>query len=111
VFVCRTTGHVPRRWLVTSPSELANLVRQNLQQLIEGDVKPTKGDIRCIIFGHLVRLAVWNLRREWRRQESAATKLARATKWSDDFGGVEAVMLALGDDFDTAAAQQAWTVC
>jgi putative DNA methylase len=111
VFVCRTTGRVPRRWLVTSPSELANLVRQNLQQLIEGDVKPTKGDIRCIIFGHLVRLAVWNLRREWRRQESAATKLARATKWIDDFGGVEAVILALGDDFDTAAAQQAWTVC
>ena len=62
VFVCRTTGHFPRRWLVTSPPELADLVRENVQQLIEGEVKPTKGDIRCIIFVHLVRLAVWNLR-------------------------------------------------
>ena len=71
VFVCRTTGRVPRRWLVTSPSELADLVRENVQQLIEGDVKPTKGDIRCIIFGHLARLTVWNLRRhDWRRNES-----------------------------------------
>ncbi len=111
VFVCRTTGRVPRRWLVTSPSALADLVRENVQQLIEGDVKPTKGDIRCVIFGHLVRLAVWNLRHEWRRHESATAKLAQATQWVDNFGGVEAVILALGDDFGTAAAQQAWTVC
>ena len=111
VFVCRTTGRVPRRWLVTSPAELADLVRENVQQLIEGEVKPTKGDIRCIIFGHLVRMAVWNLRHGWRRQESATAKLAQATKWVDNFGGVEAVILALGDDFGNAAAQQAWAVC
>lgn len=110
VFVCRTTGRVPRRWLVTSPAELADLVRENVRQLIEGDVKPTKGDIRCIVFGHLARLAVWNLRHGWRRRESATVKLARATSWVDDFGGVETVILALGDDFGTAAAQQAWTV-
>ncbi len=111
VFVCRTTGHVPRRWIVTSPAELADLVRENMQQLIEGEVKPTKGDIRCIIFGHLVRLAVWNLRHEWRRQESATAKLALATKWVDRFGGVEAVILALGDDFGIASDRQAWAVC
>ena len=111
VFVCRTTGRVARRWLVTSPSELADLVRENVQQLIEGDVKPTKGDIRCIIFGHLARLAVWNLRHDWRRNESASAKLARATKWIEVFGGVESVIIALGDDFGTAAAQQAWAVC
>jgi hypothetical protein len=111
VFVCRTTGRVPRRWLVTSPSELANLVRENVQQLIEGDVKPTKGDIRCIIFGHLARLAVWNLRHDWRRHESAAAKLARATSWVESFGGVESVIAALSDDYGAAASRQAWAVC
>lgn len=111
VFVCRTTGRVVRRWLVTSPSELAGLVRENVQQLIEGGVKPTKGDIRCIIFGHLARLAVWNLRNGWQRNESAGAKLARATKWVESFGGVESVIVALGGDFGTAAAQQAWAVC
>src|SRR5436305_1125367 len=111
VFVCRTTGCVPRRWLVTSPAELADLVRENVQQLIEGEVKPTKGDIRCIIFGHLVRLAVWNLRHEWRHQESATVKLAKATRWITAFGGVEGVILALGNDFATASARQAWAVC
>jgi len=111
VFVCRKTGRIPRRWLVASPSELADLVRENVQQLIEGEVKPTKGDIRCIIFGHLARLAVWNLRHDWRQHESAAVKLARATKWIESFGGVESVIVALGDDFGTAAAHQAWAVC
>jgi hypothetical protein len=110
VFACRSTGRVPRRWLVTSPSALADLVRENVQQLIEGDVKPTKGDIRCIVFGHLARLAVWNLRHDWQRHEPAAAKLAQATKWIEAFGGVESVILALGDDFGTAAAQQTWVV-
>jgi hypothetical protein len=111
IFVCRANGRVPRRWLVTSPSELAELVRANVQQLIEGDVKPTKGDIRCIIFGHLARLAVWDLRHDWRHDEPVSIRLARATKWIETFGGVESVLVSLGKDFWSAAATQTWSVC
>jgi putative DNA methylase len=110
VFVCRSTGHIPRRWLVESAWELSRLVYENVQQLILGDVKPTKGDIRCIIFGHLARLAIWNLRLDWRHSESTTDKLLRATKWVASFGGVEAVAAALGDDFSKASETQAFKV-
>ena len=111
VFVCRSTGRVPRRWIVTTPADLADLVRDNVRQLIEGTVKPTQGDIRCIIFGHLARLAVWTLRHKWPRTDSASAKLSCVRRWMEAFGGVESVIACLGDDFGSAAAQQSWTVC
>jgi hypothetical protein len=111
VFVCRSTGRVPRRWLAATPADLAELVRDNVRQLIAGTVKPTQGDIRCIIFGHLARMAVWTLRHKWQRAESAVAKLAHVRRWMESFGGVESVIDCLGDDFGSAAAQQAWTVC
>lgn len=111
VFVCRTTGRMPRRWLAFTATEIAALVRENVSQLIEGTVKPTQGDIRCIIFGHLARMAVWTLRHEWPREETTIVKLARVRQWIEQFGGVESVIAQLGEDFGEAAAQQSWTVC
>jgi len=36
---------------------------------------PTAGDARCLSFGHLVRLAVWQLRAGWRRNVPVESKL------------------------------------
>ncbi|HEY4743517.1 MAG TPA: hypothetical protein VIH45_02585, partial [Desulfuromonadaceae bacterium] len=47
-----------------------------LDQLRLGGLKPTRGDTRCIIFGHLVRMAVWNLRTTWDNAQPAQGKLA-----------------------------------
>lgn len=65
VFVCRNTGQTPREWLFESADELAAIVSCDLAQLTEAGRKPTAGDTRCIIFGHLTRMAIWNLRKEW----------------------------------------------
>ena len=65
VFVCRDTGQTRREWLFTSGDELAPIVARDLAQLAESGRDPTTGDTRCIIFGHLTRMAIWNLSKNW----------------------------------------------
>ena len=77
VFVCRDQGHAPRRWLFESAEQLRAIVVRNLDQLAEAGRNPTRGDTRCIIFGHLTRMAVWNLRKGWDNSLPTAEKLER----------------------------------
>jgi putative DNA methylase len=77
VFVCRDSGRTPREWLFKSADELAVIVARDLAQLTEAGRKPTAGDTRCIIFGHLTRMAIWNLRKEWDARLATDEKLER----------------------------------
>ena len=77
VFVCRDTGRTPREWLFASGDELVPIVASDLAQLTGAGRKPTDGDTRCIIFGHLTRMAVWNLRKDWDTTLSTKEKLER----------------------------------
>ena len=77
VFVCRDTGETPREWLFESGDELAPILARDLAQLTEAGRKPTAGDTRCIIFGHLTRMAIWNLRKEWDAALPTDEKLER----------------------------------
>ncbi|MDK9716977.1 MAG: hypothetical protein OEL57_03605 [Trichlorobacter sp.] len=81
VFVCRSTGAVSRRSLARTTTEFAGLVMANLDQLRQGRLKPTRGDSRCIIFGHLVRLAVWELRIDWNTALTVQGKLAAVGRY------------------------------
>ena len=76
VFVCRSTGTVPRRWLAGTADEVAALVAKDITLLEAAGRTPTRGDTRCIVFGHLTRLAVWNLRRGWDASLPTAPKVA-----------------------------------
>ncbi len=58
VFVCRTTGTVSRRCLVRTPEEIAHLVNVELDLFGHGGVRLTRGDARCIAFGHVMLTAV-----------------------------------------------------
>jgi len=80
VFVCRSTGSISRWTLTSSSGEFALLVSNDLDKLRLGGLKPTLGDTRCIIFGHLVRMTVWNLRTTWEPSLSAQRKLAAVTR-------------------------------
>lgn len=100
VFVCRSTGAVPRKWLPQSPPGVAALVNDDLAKLRLGNVKPTLGDQRCILFGHLIRLAIWSLRTNWDKNESTGRRLIKVTQWLNDFGGPEAVEQHLTDNSD-----------
>jgi hypothetical protein len=108
VFVCRSTGRFPRRWLADTPAALAKVVAEDLALLQQGQVKPTQGDTRCIIFGHMSRLAVWNLRHGWSAHQSTAARMAAVQRWATDFGGAEAVVKELGETYRTAPAHQRW---
>ena len=77
VFVCRDTGHTPREWLFGSGDELTPIVASDLAQLTEAGRKPTTGDTRCIVFGHLTRMAIWNLRKGWDAEQPVDEKLDR----------------------------------
>lgn len=86
VFICRQTGIMQRKWLADSPYEVARIVEKDLDLLKAGNVKPTPGDIRCIIHGHLVRLAIWALRVEWNKTTSIETRIDRVKDWLRHFG-------------------------
>lgn len=102
VFVCRSTGRVPRGWIVDSKGGLAELVKADSARLQAGRVKPTPGDLRCITFGHLVRLAVWNLRVGWDKDADLAQRLSVVSSWLDSFGtwnDVELLLAGVTDPF------------
>jgi putative DNA methylase len=92
VFVCRATGRMPRQWLADDPAGVARIVREDLRLLTMGNVKPTEGDTRCVLFGHLIRLAIWNLRDGWNRALSVNQRLLLVQKWLKEFGDPEIVI-------------------
>jgi putative DNA methylase len=102
IFVCRLHGKVSRSLIVSSSKEAADLVHLDLEKLRDGNVKPTQGDIRCIAYGHLIRLAVWNLRTSWEKEKAASEKLDILARHLNVLGGFEAVEKHLTSDFDIA---------
>jgi adenine-specific DNA methylase len=95
VFVCRVSGATPREWLFEDATGLANIVGNDLEQLRAGGVKPTSGDIRCIVFGHLARMAIWNLRDGWKSGLSTTDKLKLVASEMARLATLESVVTAL----------------
>ncbi|MGA9752002.1 MAG: DNA methylase, partial [Acidobacteriota bacterium] len=81
---------------------IAALVKRDIQALLSADLKPTRGDIRCVINGHLIRLAIWRLRGQWEAALPVATKLELVTKELAALGGPSKVEEALGADYSKA---------
>ena len=100
IFVCRSNGSVPRRWIAGTTETLADLVRDDLKQLRVGGLHPTRGDIRCIIYGHLTRLATWRLRQAWNTDCPFSRKLQLVSEEITDLGGLEAVEGCLSFDLE-----------
>ncbi len=111
VFVCRTTGVVSRKTLAGSPEEIASLVRDDLAELRKGNVNPSSGDIRCVAYGHLVRMAIWNLRSTWDKTADISGKITSVTRWLGDFGGWPEVERHLNEPFSSGHPEPASGVC
>ncbi|RWA78214.1 DUF1156 domain-containing protein [Mesorhizobium sp.] len=92
VFVCRVNGEAKRQHLFSTMDELTGIVRDELGQLRLAGVKPTAGDIRCIAFGHLTRMAIWALRPTWQASWSTAEKLTRFAGSLNAFGSWQPVV-------------------
>jgi hypothetical protein len=108
VFVCRTTGKFPRRWLTEDARGLAEIVRRDIEMLGSGGLKATQGDIRCICYGHLTRLAIWNLRENWDSKLPVMKRMDVIRQWYVGFGGLGPVLSSLEKDFTAAERSQHW---
>lgn len=97
VFVCRSTGSVPRKWIVDSIEGVADLVKEDLAKLRAGNVKLTVGDARCICYGHLVRLGIWNLRKAWDKNAETNKRISAISSWLLKFGDWNEVEKHLND--------------
>ena len=113
VFVCRESGQAPEQWLFDSPERLVKIVTEDLAQLSTAGRRATHGDTRCIVFGHLTRIAVWQLRTSWDRSLRTADKIAALREHMTRFGDPDeiatlAASVELPEDlplFAPAAAQ------
>lgn len=95
IFVCRSTGVTPSRWLFRDAEDLATIVAHDIQQLRAAGMKPTAGDKRCITWGHLTRMAVWNLRPRWDRSLPTAARLSLVDEEIERLGGLNAALAGL----------------
>ena len=86
IFVCRSAGVVPQRWLCGTAHQLVAVVADELADLEEAGRRPSLGDTRCILFGHLTRLAVWRLRATWDASTATQSKLDRLAEAMAAFG-------------------------
>jgi hypothetical protein len=98
VFVCRSTGTMRRKWLADSVEEIRRIIEEDLTHLRAGNVRPTPGDIRCISFGHLIRLAIWSLRSKWDTTKPTASRLASVADWLRQYGGLAELAKIMEDN-------------
>jgi putative DNA methylase len=108
VFVCRQTGRMQRRWIVNTPRELAGIIREEIEAIAHSGLKATQGDIRCMVHGHLTRMAVWNLRSGWTREAPTPVRMEAVRAWYREFGRLELVLAALDGNFSSAPPRQEW---
>jgi len=111
IFVCRTRGVVSRKTLPHTPEGVASLVRGDLTELRKGNVKPSFGDSRCIAYGHLVRLAVWNLRSVWDKTADTSNKISAVSDWLHDFGEWPEVERQLNEPISSSRPGSLFEVC
>jgi adenine-specific DNA methylase len=75
IFVCRHTGSTRRGQAFESLDDLEHVMKVELSLLRAAGMKPTAGDIRCMLFGHLARIAIVRLRKSWDPSQPTAHKL------------------------------------
>jgi adenine-specific DNA methylase len=76
IFVCRTTGTIRASQFEPNEDVLTRMLRADLENLQLAGLTPTLGDTRCLLFGHVTRLAVWQLRPSWNPDEPIAARLS-----------------------------------
>lgn len=80
VFVCRQSGTTPRSWLFRDAAGLAEIMSAELADLRAAGMTPTAGDIRCMAFGHITRMAIWRLKPVWNSMLATPDKFANFRK-------------------------------
>lgn len=92
VFVCRSAGTTHQEWLFQTEAELIRVVAHDLDELRAGGRNPTAGDVRCIVYGHATRMAIWTLYPHWDPDLPTAQKLERFRQALAAYGDLSIVI-------------------
>lgn len=95
VFVCRSQARKRPFQHFDCFDGLKSVVGTELTQLRSAGLKPSAGDIRCIVFGHLARIAIWRLRDDWNSSLPTERKLMRVADEIRAFGDHQMIIDAL----------------
>jgi len=82
VFVCRRKVDV----LLPKPADIERLLHKDLMALYEGGLKISLGDIRCVLFGHIIREAINMLAPTWNKAGKTNAKLDTLAQCFKSFG-------------------------
>nr|HDM59266.1 DUF1156 domain-containing protein [Bacillota bacterium] len=94
VFVCRRSL---KRLRSNGDKDLVALVQRDLSNLQAAGVLPREGDLKCLLYGHIARLAVQELSQEWDKGISVSEKLKRVSTCFKKVGNVEELLGQLKD--------------
>ena len=76
--------------------ELAKIVDADIR-LLRNVYRPSKGDAKCITYGHISRLASWHLRAHWDKNAPFGSKFAKIMAWIESHVPAKQVIGLLND--------------
>ena len=89
VFVCREAEHPGGQMAFEGADGLVAAVREDAAALVVAGRKPTSGDLRCVLLGHMTRMAVRDLREGWDAADPTSAKLALVQERIERLGDAE----------------------
>ncbi|MBI5909250.1 MAG: DUF1156 domain-containing protein [Betaproteobacteria bacterium] len=95
VFVCRDKLATPAELRFDSAEHLVVIVRDELRQLSAAGMKPTAGDVRCIVYGHLTRVAIYRLYKHWDCSKPTTERLELFARAVQRLGDVRPIIKQL----------------
>lgn len=110
VFVCRSPGAIPTGLHTGGDVELPALVAADVEALRSAGVAVTRGDARCVSYGHLIRLAVRRLRGGWDADTAWVEKLSRVEEEVSRLPGWEEMVPRLEEERSLATRRDRHTV-
>ena len=87
LFICRSDGSIPEEAITRSPEVIAEFVKDDISKLESSKIKVTIGDKRCMIYGHLIRLAIRFLSKSWNKDNNVGQRRKLISSWIDELGG------------------------
>lgn len=77
-----------------------------MEELRSSGLKPTRGDARCTAYGHMIRLAIWNLKNSWVKGQPVEEKIRFVAQAVQSLGDASGVEQHLPDNLSRLAGNQ-----
>jgi putative DNA methylase len=95
LFICRSAKSLSCDQYPCSPEEIAKFVDIDISNLIKAKLKPKRGDIRCIAYGHMIRSAIAYLSTNWDNDKSTKERLNSVRLAIEEIGELDTLQRCL----------------